>query len=744
VALVSRLFLLVAVALLPAIAIQTYNEFERRRLREAEVQEQALGLAKLAAAEQQQIVQGIRQALIVMAQAPAIKAKDTPACQAYLSTIKEQFPAFLAFLVVDMEGRSFCDTNVVHKPVSLASRAYFANAQRTGGFAVGEFAVGRLTGRKIIQFALPFSGDDGRMGGVISAALGLDWLAAYIARKGVPPGAAIAITDRNGVYLARYPDDQRFVGKKMPDDQHWSGDLAGASDTTDLDGVERIVGHSALPGESGALLVSIGLDKAQAFAAIQRGTQRGILLIVLSTALVLILTSLGARRFVHRPLGQLVEAANQWRVGDYGRRVKIDKGQCEFGRVGDALNTMADALENREGELREAKEKAEEAADRIRTVFESTTDSVLIVDRDWRINYVNARAAMQLAEGRCLVGADLRTVFPEATRSESYRRGRAASEQSPASFETFSSPRDAWYAINAFPSPEGLAVYFRDVTEHKHAVETRRLIEEQLHQSQKMEAMGQLTGGVAHDFNNLLMVVSANLALVEKHATGNERVMRLVATAQQAADRGAKLTGQLLAFSRRQRLNPKVVHADHLIREFEGLMRQAVGDGCELELIIHEPLWPCHVDPTQLETALLNLTLNGRDAMTSGGVLKIEARNAAVEEGTVAGLAPGSYVALSVADTGSGIPPATLERVFEPFFTTKAIGKGTGLGLSMVYGFVRQSGGHVAIESAVGVGTAITLYLPKAATDAGVEATQREPSRKGGNKDPRDNSGDVG
>ena len=393
--------MLVAVALLPAIAIQTYNEFDLRRARQVEVQNQALSLAKLAAAEQQQIVQGIRQVLIAMSELPSIKARDSQACNAYLAAMQRRFPAFVTFLVTDLNGRSFCDTNSDHRPITIAARAYFANVLKTGAFTVGEFSAGLSTGRKVIQFALPFYGDDGRMGGVIVAGLSLDWLADYIARKGVPEGAALAITDRNGTYLARYPDNDRFVGTKMPGDKYLKMDERGAVDILDVDGVERIVGYSTLQADSGGLVVSFGLDKAQAFTEIQDRTQRGILLIALSTSLVLVLTSLGARRFIHRPLGQLVDAANQWRLGEFARRVDI-RGKSEIARVADAFNTMADALEHREHELSEAKEKAEEAAARITMIFESTTDSVVIVDRDWRISYLNERALEQIGEGRDL------------------------------------------------------------------------------------------------------------------------------------------------------------------------------------------------------------------------------------------------------------------------------------------------------------------------------------------------------
>src|SRR6202048_4951073 len=704
-----------------------YNEFDLRRARQAEVQNQALSLAKLAAAEQQQIVQGIRQVLIAMSELPSIKTRDSQACNAYMAAMQQRFPAFITFLVADLNGWSFCDTNSDHRPITIAARTYFANILKTGAFTVGEFSSGLSTGRNVLQFAWPFYGDDGRMGGVIIAPLGLDWLADYIARKGVPEGAALAVTDRNGTYLARYPHNDRFGGTKMPGDKYLKMDDRGAVDILTVDGVERIEGYSALQADSGGLVVSFGLDKAQAFTEIQNRTQRGIFLIVLSTSLVLVLTWLGARRFIHRPLGQLVDAANQWRLGEFARRVDI-RGKSELARVAAAFNSMADALEHREHELSEAEEKAEGAAARITTIFESTTDSVAIVDRDWRVSYLNERAWTQIGEGRDLIGANLWEAFQDAADTEIFSQLREAmSDQRPASFEALCPRRGVWYALNAFPSSEGLAVFFRDITEQKHALEVRRLMQDQLHQSQKMESVGQLTGGVAHDLNNLLMVVSANLELIED-AADNGRVRQFAAAARRAADRGTKLTAQLLAFSRRPVLNPKLVDANQLISEFQELIRQAVGGGCEVKLRTDERLWLCHVDPSLLETALLNLALNARDATPDGGVLEIETRNVVLDEGAVAGCLPGSYVRLSVTDTGCGMSPEARDRVFEPFFTTKEVGKGTGLGLSMVYGFVRQSGGYIAVESALGAGTTVALYLPKATQklDAEVQAIQTQ------------------
>src|SRR6202048_4958072 len=416
-----------------------YNEFDLRRTRQDEVQTQVPSLAKLAAAEQQQNVQGIRQVLIAMSELPSIKTRDSQACDAYLAAIQQRFPAFIRFLATDLNGSSFCDATSDHKPSIAAGGAYFANVLKTGEFTVGEFSIGRLTDRKAIQFSLPFYGDDGRMDGVIIATLGLDWLAEYIARKGVPEGTSLAITDRNGTYLARSPHNDRFVGTKMPGDKYLKMDERGAVDILTIDGVERIEGYSALGADSGGLVVSFGLDKAQAFTEIQHRTQRGIFLIALSTSLVLVLTWLGARRFIHRPLGQLVDAANQWRLGEYARRVDI-RDKSEIARVAEAFNSLADALEHREHQLSEAKEKAEEAAARITTIFESTTDSVAIVDRDWRVSYLNQRAWTQIAEGCYPIGAKLSEAFQDAADTEIFSRLREVmSDQRPASFEAFCS-----------------------------------------------------------------------------------------------------------------------------------------------------------------------------------------------------------------------------------------------------------------------------------------------------------------
>ena len=255
-----------------------------------------------------------------------------------------------------------------------------------------------------------------------------------------------------------------------------------------------------------------------------------------------------------------------------------------------------------------------------------------------------------------------------------------------------------------------MLVVSQDVTERKE-------MEERLRHAHKMEAVGQLTGGLAHDFNNLLAIVTGNLELLNERLDGDARRRDLVRRAITAAQHGADLTQRLLAFSRKQTLQPRVTDLNELVRETEQLLRGTIGENIEIETVLAGRLWPTLVDPGQLENALLNLVVNARDAMPDGGKLTIETANRRLGKAHAAdgdGPRPGQYVMLTVSDTGAGMPPEVVKRAFDPFFTTKELGRGSGLGLSMVYGFIKQSGGHVEIDSKPGRGTTVKAYLPRA------------------------------
>jgi nitrogen-specific signal transduction histidine kinase/ActR/RegA family two-component response regulator len=258
-----------------------------------------------------------------------------------------------------------------------------------------------------------------------------------------------------------------------------------------------------------------------------------------------------------------------------------------------------------------------------------------------------------------------------------------------------------------------------------------RETERQLRQSQKMEAVGQLTGGVAHDFNNILTVITGTIEILEEGVTDQPELAAIASMIADAAERGAELTRHLLAFSRREPLQPRPTNVNDLILEAGRLLRPTLGENIEIESMLDDNVAPALIDPNQLTTALLNLALNARDAMPDGGKLTFETSDITLDDSYADmndDVRPGSYVMIAVSDNGSGIAPELIDKVFEPFFTTKTLGHGTGLGLSMVYGFVKQSEGHIKVYSEPGHGTTIKMYLPRSAAQAlAVEAAPIEP-----------------
>jgi PAS domain S-box-containing protein len=269
----------------------------------------------------------------------------------------------------------------------------------------------------------------------------------------------------------------------------------------------------------------------------------------------------------------------------------------------------------------------------------------------------------------------------------------------------------------------GFAKVTRDMTE-------RKAMQEQLHQSQKMEAIGQLTGGVAHDFNNLLTVILGNLETLSRHVPEEDgRLRRAVEYATRGAQRAATLTQQLLAFARRQPLNPKPTDVNRLVGGMSDLVRRTLSESIAVETVLSGGLWRIEVDPHQLESALINLAVNARDAMPSGGKLTIETANAHLDESYAsrfAEIVPGQYVVICVTDTGTGMSSEVMARAFDPFFTTKPIGEGTGLGLSQVFGFVKQSGGHIKLYSELGQGTTVKIYLPRMTADVPLQEAEAQ------------------
>jgi PAS domain S-box-containing protein len=384
---------------------------------------------------------------------------------------------------------------------------------------------------------------------------------------------------------------------------------------------------------------------------------------------------------------------------------------------------------------RQAAESVAAAEARAARVLAQMTEGYVLLDHAFRVAEINDEGLRMDGRPReAFIGKSHWELWPGTETGPQGRLYKQVMTQSaPGSTEIryqWPDGRSAWLEIDAFPVPDGVAIFYRDISARKQAEEalhelnatlerrvderTRELVsaEEALRQAQKMEAMGQLTGGVAHDFNNLLTPIVGALDMLQRRGVGGEREQRLIGGAVQSAERAKTLVQRLLAFARRQPLQPTAVDIAKLMVEMAGLISSTTGPQIRVSIETDDDLPFARADQNQLEMALLNLSVNARDAMPNGGTLRISATKGEVQAKDPLGVSPGPYVRLSVADTGLGMDEATLARAAEPFFSTKGVGKGTGLGLSMVHGLASQLGGALTIQSQLGVGTNVELWLP--------------------------------
>jgi PAS domain S-box-containing protein len=423
--------------------------------------------------------------------------------------------------------------------------------------------------------------------------------------------------------------------------------------------------------------------------------------------------------------GEAIEHHETLRLRKDGSEIDVSLGispiRSATGEIVGASKTARDITESKRTE-RALDQEIEER----RRIFETSQDLILVTDTKGSFVQVSPSSMTILGyrPDEMIGHSAVEFIHPddlESTRDEmrSARRGRHMRN-----FETRYVHKDGqavtltWMGAWSEPVRRHFFVG-RDLTE-------KRAAEAQFRQAQKMEAVGQLTGGVAHDFNNILTVITGTIGILTDAVADSPQLVAIAKMIDEAAERGASLTKHLLAFARKQPLQPREIDVNALVLEIAKLLHPTLGEHIEIRPLLATDAWTALVDPNQLTTAILNLSLNARDAMPTGGKLTLETNNAYLDEG-YAGMhsevTVGNYVMIAVSDTGSGIPAAHLEKVFDPFFTTKDVGKGTGLGLSMVFGFVKQSNGHIKIYSEEGHGTTVKIYLPRA---TGLDLTAAE------------------
>jgi PAS domain S-box-containing protein len=740
----TRLLLIIVVALLPPLAMQVFNEAALDDAQHADVRAEALRETRAVSAELEQSLDGVRNTLVALAEVPAIRSGDPVECPALLRAVAARFAFLREMQLVGPDGLPRCDS--AGNPARDRSKDPAVRlALAHDNFAVGSYRADPAE-RPGLAMAYPVRDVPGA---VLVADFDLAWLRDQILAHALPSGSVVTLADRDGRLLLRLPESERIGGLIRPQNRWMLAEaMPGVVERVGSDGVRRVIGYVPLASAPDDLFVSVGLSTEVAYAASDAAAWRGYTLIAAGFLAAFALATSMLRGMITRPVRAILAVTERWRAGDTSARVPPTTVRSEFGRIAGGVNDLLDAVVAGQVGLRDRLAELD-------AIYRSSAVGLGFVDHALRFVTVNAQLAemdgVPEAEHRgrvvCEVwpaAADL--IEPLLRRALSGERIPPAEVDAAAATEG-GDKRRMLVSYQPAVAPDGQVlgaiVSVQDITalrraeaalqdnlqranaelERRMAERTEQLEAEvgereaaqaQLQQAQKMELLGQLTGGVAHDFNNLLTAIIGNLELALGKIADRPEIERQLLAALRAADRGAALTQRMLAFGRRQYLRIEPVAIAPLLDGMADLLARTIGPPVNVQIAAAPDMRPARADPNQVELLVLNLAVNARDAMPDGGTIAIVAVQEEVGEpdGLPPNLAPGAYVRIIVTDTGTGMDAATRSRAFEPFFTTKPVGRGSGLGLSMVQGVAEQCGGGVAIESAPGRGTSVSVWLP--------------------------------
>jgi len=744
--------LLVPVLLSAALLLWQYAGSERVRI-EAQVREKARALVT----SLDRALDGQQAALQALALSPSLRTGDLGSFYSQAAEVARQRGGVIALR--QASGRQLLNTAVpLGTPLPDQSAPADAAALETNRPVVSDLLTGAISKQPIfgLVMAVPREGAPPYL---LSLALTSSFPLGVLSTEALPQGWTASYVDRNGMIAARSSRAEEFVGRPASEDLRRNavgeaGSWAGM--TVSGEPVIAAYMRSRLSGWIAAVGAPISV--------VQAPLHRSLWLLAALGATTLLLSTLLAYFFggrIAKPMRRLAGTAAALGRGESVPALRTRVREIE--EVADALIASAQDARAREAALRESET-------RFRAMADSAPALIWTTDEEGHVTFANryyedffGRAASEILDDgwrQIVLPSDLehfssaffeafgaRRIFKSSVRVRD-RRGeirwlRCEGVPRFAADGTFLGYVGCNVDVTEAKLGEAALVGAKEELEARVAERTRELeaqiaerekAEAALLQSQKMEAIGRLTGGVAHDFNNLLTIIIGRIERMRQHFAPSEpRWLKDLDAVSYAADRAALLTHRLLAFSRQQPLEAKVIEPNKLVSGLSELLRQTLGEVIAVEVVLAGGLWKIRADPNQLENALLNLAVNARDAMREGGRLTIETSNSYLDEAYAAevgdGVKPGQYVVICVSDTGTGMPPEVIAKAFDPFFTTKPQGEGTGLGLSMVYGFARQSGGHAKIYSEPGHGTTVKIYLPRIFEAAEPAATRDNGAR---------------
>jgi PAS domain S-box-containing protein len=720
---------LVLAGVVPVVALTIHADLVQRGQARRDVQVEAERLTRLAVLRHGDLVDAGRDVLLTMVQLPAVRALDPLTCSQQLEALQALYPRFAVIGLADAKGDLLCSGLPASGPLNFADRAWFQRTVATGAFAVGDYQVGRISGRPTLVFGYPlFEGSQLR--GVAFAALDLAWLQQFADQARLPAGAVLLIADAQGRLLARAPSERAEVGSALPERrlaERIRQGRAGAVEGKGGDGAHRLFSVIPLtPGPEAYASLAVGIPTSTAYADADRTLQRNLLLLAVIALLGTGVAWMVANRFLLRPTDRVLSASGRLAAGDLGARAGPPYRPGELGEVARAFDGMARALERREREISQSRAQ-------LQAILDNAPVAIYMKDLEGHYLLVNNGFEQLTGVGRLeALGRTAADVHqPSFARVVTTHDEEVLQAREPRQFKeiipgdegtrTFRSLRFPLFSESS--APYAVCGITTEITEEVRAEAERVALENRLQQVARMESLGKLAGGVAHDFNNLLAVILnyADFVLAALPEEAPEELQPALTSARDdvknillSAEKAAALTRQLLIFARRDQFKPSVLDLNEVVADLEPLLRRTLGEDVRLEFSLKRGLWPVRADRSRLEQVMVNLSVNARDAMPGGGSLSVTTENVVLEpdEGRRLGLQGGPYMRLTVVDTGTGMSPDVAARAIEPFFTTKPKGQGTGLGLATVFGIVADAGGQLLLDTRVGKGTTIQVYLP--------------------------------
>jgi signal transduction histidine kinase/ActR/RegA family two-component response regulator len=686
--------LIVLIVVVPAIGIISYDQTAERRRAHDEAVENLSRLAHLAANEQSGIFSGVQGLLSTIAMFPGVRDGDSVACRALLPNVLRDHPSYFNLFVTNVDGSSVClGSNRPVKAAYASSPAWFTRAIQSRTTVIGDYQLSLTTGRPAVVLAHPIVDESGRVTRIVAAVIGLEQLTETFRAVKLPRGATLTLTDPKGTILARMPDASEWIGRRHT--QFPSNRVAGSDAGHELhesigsDGVRRL--YAVIPVDRALaknLYITLDIESDAIFADADRLLLGHVALLGLLTFGALALAILAGNVLVLQPMKARERAAEE--------RMRF---ALEVSRVGvwEHLGT---------GDRVFWTETLAALHGITLSEFGGNVDGFLACVRADQRDEIQRAIGAAISKQQPTLTVEYTSVWPD----KSEHRLTTTAHYS-------------YDAAGRLTRGAGVTV---DITE-------QRSLEEQLRQSQKMEAVGRLAGGVAHDFNNMLTAILGNAQFLANELPAGDPRRADVDEITKAGQRAAALTHQLLAFSRKQILAPKVMHLGDVVAQMAPMLRRLLGESIDLRTTTGDRSY-IKADAGQIAQVLMNLAVNAKDAMSDGGRLSIDTTDivlTADDARQVPAMPPGRYVLLTVTDTGHGMDDEIRKRIFEPFFTTKPTGLGTGLGLATVYGIVQQSGGCVTVTSEVDCGTTFRICLPQTDDRPPVDGTTTQVPPRG-------------